>query len=95
VPELGGIRHFVPVPTEILPQEEAFNRKAVLRTQNPEEQLRGKLVEAVPTLVVRWSHKQQVTAQLDHFHRVRDCLREVEHMLKGAAVNHSTEALFQ
>jgi hypothetical protein len=33
------------------------------------------------------------TAQLHHLHRVRDRLREVEHTLKGAAVNHRAELL--
>jgi len=85
-------RHVVPAG---LQDQHLDDGIAIVRREDPEQQLGTELVEAMARLVVRWCHQDQMTAKLDHLHAVPDRLRKIEDVLQRPGVDHDGEAVPQ
>src|SRR5579862_4988123 len=72
-----------------------MHAKPVLRRENTIEQLGAELVEAMTHKVIGHRMREEMTANLEHFHAISDRDRKIENVFQCSAVDDDREFLLQ
>ncbi len=72
-----------------------FDQVAVRLRENAPVKFWTELVKAMAWIVIGWRNSQKMAPDGHHLHRILDCPRKIEDMLKRSAVKHTRKLTFK
>lgn len=79
----------------MLTNSHLFDHIAVRFAENPPIKVGTELIKAVTRIIIRRPDSQKMPANGHHLHRVLDCSREIENVLKSPTVEDAGKSVFQ